>query len=286
MLHQSSWDVEKHSFPWEADAHRVREERLQTLLMNLSESHRSGDSIVHVIWSAGCAGFNANQSQTSTELKTFNQVASFAASVKTSLGSRSHFHMLSSAGGLFEGVRGINLTTKPCPARLYGQLKAEQEAIAIDATTSSCSIYRPTSVYSTVQRGKRCGLIPTVIWNSLLNQTTSIYGNNDTLRDYIWADDIGRFIAGRLADSVALTGHQTYLLATAVPTPINRIVRLIEDMLMRPVPLRFIAPLDKNTRDITVSASAIPPGLVRTDLATAIRQIYLRLLSQGVVAYG
>lgn len=286
MLRKSNWDVKRYPFPWEADASLERRERLKAVLTDLGAMTSHAASAVHTVWSAGRAGFAATQQQTTSEFSAYQQVVEFSESVQTRLGLASHLHMLSSAGGLFEGVRGINHRTESCPMRPYGDLKAAQEAVAIAATTTSCSIYRPTSVFSTVQPGKRRGLIPTVIWNTLSSQTTSIYGKHDTLRDYIWADDIGDFVADQIAASAALQGRQEFLLATAVPTPISRIIRLIEEMLMRPVPVRYILPKDGNTLDITVSPDSLPKELLRTDLATAIRQIYLRLMSDGMVARG
>ncbi len=286
MLRKSTWDVKSYSFPWEADASTERGERLKAVLTELGAITSLAASAVHTVWSAGRAGFAATQQQTTSELNAYQQVVEFSESVQTQLGLASHLHMLSSAGGLYEGVRGINHGTECCPMRPYGELKAAQETIAAAATTTSCSIYRPTSVFSTVQPGKRRGLIPTLIWNTLSSQTTNIYGNHDTLRDYIWADDIGDFLADQIVASATLQGRHNFLLATAVPTPISRIIRLIEEMLMRPVPLRFVMPKNGNTLDITVSPDSLPKGLSRTDLTTAIRQIYLRLMSDGMIAHG
>ena len=286
MLRKAPWVIKDYSFPWAFDASQIREKRLAEGLADLRTISRQAESAVHIVWSAGRAGFAATQQQTAIELGPYRQVVEFSESVRCQLGVASHLHMVSSAGGLFEGVRGINNQSAACPVRPYGDLKVAQEVIAMAATTTSCSILRPTSVYSTVQPGKRRGLIPTVIWNTLNNQTTSIYGNHDTLRDYIWADDIGNFVSDRIAAAATLKDRHKFLLATAVPTPISRIIRLIEDMLMRPVPVRFILPKDGNTLDITVAPDSLPKELLKTDLATAIRQIYLRLMSEGMVAFG
>jgi nucleoside-diphosphate-sugar epimerase len=277
-----SWGVRRLRFPWNENAFADRENAFQQIRSDLREVNTGRRLSVHIIWSAGSAGFSADQSQTLPELRVFREVVQFSESVQSDIGTEVHLHVFSSAGGLFEGVRGIDGESKFRILRPYGELKVAQEEIAAKAATTSCTTYRPTSVYSTIQSGKRLGLIPTVIWNTLSSRTSIIFGNNDTLRDYIWADDIGDFLATRIMRSPTTMGHKMFLLATSIPTSISRIVRLIEQVLLRPVSVQFIVPRDNNSLDITVTPRAIPDGLYRTDLATAIRQIHLRLMSDGM----
>ena len=284
MLWKSPWAVKSYWFPWDADASRERRQQLEIAMTDLAKLAPDAATAVHIVWSAGHAGFSATEQQTQCELNSFRQVVEFSEALRMQVGVASHLHMMSSAGGLFEGVRGINSGTECCPARPYGELKAAQEAIAVAANTTTCSIYRPSSVYSTVQPGQRCGLIPTMIWNTLRNQVTSIYGRHDTLRDYIWADDIGNFVAARIDGSAALTDRQVFLLATGIPTPISRIIRVIEEVLMRPVSVQFVRSSSGNDLDITFSPSSLPQGLAKTNLATAIRKTYLQLMNDGIVS--
>jgi UDP-glucose 4-epimerase len=282
LLNSDSWDVRRLGFPWDESLSVDRANAFQQIRSNLCGDGSTWPCSVHIVWSAGCAGFSAAQSQTLPELRVFREVIQFSESIQATAGTDVHLHIFSSAGGLFEGVRGIDRESKFRPRRPYGELKIAQEEIAASAATTSCTTYRPTSVYSTIQPGKRLGLIPAVIWNTLSNRTSIIFGNYDTLRDYIWADDIGSFLATQIMRGPSAKGHKMFLLATSIPTSISRIIRLIEQMLLRPVPIRFIVPQDNNSLDITVAPGSIPDGLYRTDLATAIRQIHLRLMSDGM----
>ena len=286
LKRKSQWHEVEKPFSWTEECLGKRNDELCNVTSALAEmltDEPCKATRIHVVWSAGRAGFSASKQDTEKELHTFSQVVSFTQQLPERLGVPTHLHVFSSAGGLFEGVRGISPTTQPAPRRPYGELKAAQEEIATRVDSEvPCTIYRPTSVFSIVQPGKRCGLIPAVIWNTLRNRTTSIFGSYATLRDYVWAGDIGDFVADRILNSERSAHREDVLLATAVPTSIGRIVRLVEDMLMRPVNVRFITTPANNSADITVSLRSVAPGLQVTDISSAIRQVYMRLLSDGL----
>lgn len=283
LLRRENWTLKQFAFPWQHDAQPVRDQAICRMFQAIEQINSTESCVVHTVWSAGRAGFTADHESTKEELNLYRQIVAFAESVEHRLGHPSHLHVLSSAGGLFEGVRGINQSTACCPARPYGELKATQESIAMNALVSFVTTYRPTSVYSTVQPQKRRGLIPTVMWNTLRNQSTVIYGNYDTLRDYIWAADVGRFIADRIMNPISTQHRESFLLASGVPTSLGRIIQVIENVLMRKVPMRFTASADSNVLDITVCPNFIPVAIHRTDLTTSIRQIHLQLMSDGII---
>jgi UDP-glucose 4-epimerase len=274
------WNTYDSPFSWENDDTQIGD--LKRVESWLDRADRR-DCSIHLVWSAGTAGFEASNEGIANELRSFERVVEFTDLVLPLLsGGETHIHFISSAGGLFEGVRGISPETIPAPKRPYGRLKLEQERL-VEGLNSSVfrHTYRPTSVYSTLQANKRCGLIPTLIWNTLRNRESMIFGRYTTLRDFVWADDIGDFIARKILFPGSAERHEQLLLASGTPTTILRIVRLVEDALMRPVPVRF-SEVVHNQADITVDPRCLPTDLHTTDVASAIRRICSQLLCQGV----
>ncbi len=280
------WHMQECIFTWPQQEESVRREcitELSELLKSLQQQCRRS---IHIVWSAGKCGFNAEEEQTDAEFAVFQQSVTWLLESLSPFDLPIHFHLFSSAGGLFEGIRHIDRDTLPVPKRPYGYLKQRQEEFVLNAKGMFSSIYRPTSVYATVQPGKRRGLIPTLMENGLKNQTSLIYGEPTTLRDYIWAEDIGRFLAKRILHEPATHPHSAFLLATAVPTSIHQVIQVIESLLMKPLAYAFRQTAEANSLDITVVGRAIPQGLQVTHLKTAIQKIYTRLLQGGLPAYG
>ena len=150
---------------------------------------------IDFIWSAGKGGFGMKQSDTLREMNSFSEVVEMAiAMLRENPSCLVRFHMLSSAGGLFEGQRNVNTASLPAPRRPYGSLKLSQEKILDDCNGLIRFIYRPTSVYGFAGLNHRLGLIPTLLWNGSKNKVSTIFGAPETLRDYVWADDIGAFM--------------------------------------------------------------------------------------------
>lgn len=276
------WTQSVLPFSWESAA--VQFNQLEQIAAFLArDPHRGGP--VHLLWSAGKAGFAASDEDTANEMRIFQQVVEFAGNVlpRVCTGQK-YFHFVSSAGGLFEGRRRINNQTTPLPKRPYGHLKLEQERLVDNLPNSLIrNIYRPTSVYSIVQKNHRCGLIPALIWNTLRNRQTLIFGRYTTLRDFVWADDVGHFIANRMLIPDNGEADERVILASGTPTSILRVVRLVEIALMRPVLVHFSGSAD-NDSDITVDARYLPPDLHTTELSSAVRKICVQLLCSGLLA--
>ena len=105
----------------EADLASLREMMFGT--MTRSVRH------IEVVWTAGRAGFAAAWADFEEELAAFESVYSASAcccAIPAQV-ARHRFHMMSSAGGLFEGQRFVEKQTVPAPRRPYGHLKLEQE---------------------------------------------------------------------------------------------------------------------------------------------------------------
>ena len=101
----------------------------------------------------------------------------------------------------------------------------------------SCAIIRLPSVYSYITPNKRTGLIQAMTHNALLRRITTIYGAPSTLRDYVWADDVGRTLV-RLCEAPTLS-KMPYNLFSGQPISIVYVHSHLEQILRRSVHLCF-----------------------------------------------
>ena len=87
---------------------------------------------LHFVWSAGRAGFDSLEEQISDEFKRYQNVLRTIERIVNRYSDRpSTMVLLSSAGGLFEGQRGVTIDSRPAPSRPYGHLKLAQEQLLL-----------------------------------------------------------------------------------------------------------------------------------------------------------
>ena len=213
-----------------------------------------------IVWAAGRGGFQASTEEFSGEMAAFDAVLALTQTLATRHPeARLGFHLVSSAGGLFEGQRLVGADSVPSPQRAYGAVKLRQEALLAALPASvAVSVYRPSSIYG-FKVGGRAGLISTLVVNAINNRTTRIFGDLNTLRDYVFVQDVGRFIARRLIDGDTRPPGppRTFLLASGKPTSMHEIVREIETRLHRRLLLKFdVAP--SNARHMSFRPAALP----------------------------
>jgi UDP-glucose 4-epimerase len=190
--------------------------------------------------------------------------------------ARHAVHLLSSAGGLFEGQTFCDAASLPAPLRPYGAGKLRQEALARAlAPGTRVEIYRPSSVYG-VSRSGRVGLVTALIGNALRGATTRIVGHAGTLRDYVHAEDVGRFLAARVAAAEAPGPPAIHLLARGRPAAMTEVIAHVERALDARLRLQF-DPAPGNARDMSFRPSALPAGWSQVDLGTGIAQVARRL---------
>jgi UDP-glucose 4-epimerase len=190
-------------------------------------------------------------------------------------GTRMGFHMLSSAGGLFEGQRFVDGASQPQPRRAYGQAKLEQEELLERLRCDMCAhVYRPSSIYGFSGEGGRSGLVNTLIVNAKRHSVSRIFGGLDTVRDYVLAADIGEFVAKRILQPEI--DSQTFLLASGKPASVSEIVRIASKVIGTPLYLKLdLQP--SNASHITFRPSALPEDWRPTDLETGIRLVMRQL---------
>lgn len=231
---------------------------------------------VDVVWAAGKAGFNADWDLLRCELDAFKDIVEWVMGLTIMLPDTTViFHMLSSAGGLFEGQRFIDEESQPRPQRPYGEAKVLQEAVVERLRGDITShIYRPSSVYGFSGFGGRIGLINALIENSKKHSTSHIFGGLETLRDYVLCSDIGSFLKKKIEE--ASSESQTYLLASGRPTSVHEMLQIINRVVERPIYLMLdVRP--SNANHMTYRRSALPKGWRPTDLHAGVRLVARQL---------
>lgn len=183
---------------------------------------------IEAFWCAGCAGFSASEEKMHKEQLSYRVVV---AELEKEEHIAISFNLLSSAGGLYEGMSGIvNESVSPFPIRPYGMYKLEQEHI-LQASDIAFRIYRPTTVYGRACAGSRKGLVSTLIDNTFNQVSTTIHANPDTLRDYLYVGDVARILV--LNALLNSKFGETHIIAASRPVPIYYLLERIRLVLGR-----------------------------------------------------
>lgn len=257
---------------------------LDELLLQVSSlletCHLKDIKKIEMVWSAGKAGFQSTEEEANYEYQIFKLVMDYIINLLTvQYNVALEVHLISSAGGLFEGMRNVGLETVPNPKRPYGMLKLKQENYLHEKEQAfSFRIYRATSLYDFIERGKRFGLISTLIFNLINHKTSFIYGSYSTLRDYLWVGDLGRFIAEKII-SDTLDSHNIYLLASTQPATIFEIQKRIEKISKKRCFICFIE--KSNEAHITFSQRCVPKNFRTHALPYMIQRIYRATINNG-----
>ncbi|MEO1362186.1 MAG: NAD-dependent epimerase/dehydratase family protein [Pseudomonadota bacterium] len=274
-------DAQKELFPYDWNDPVVRSQQTDDLLAAATTWARASGSRdiplqCDVIWAAGRGGFASDSAQMQVETDLFSEVLDLARTLEARFSDAEHGqHLFSSAGGLFEGQNFISATSQPNPLRPYGEGKLAQEALLQAGGGHTRSrIYRPSSVYG-ASPGARLGLIGTLIVNGLAGRTTSIFGRPDTLRDYVFADDIGRFVQHQIS-APEPEPAKTFLLASGRPSPMFEIIARVEDILQSPLLLRYDTS-PTNALHMSFRPATQPSGWRQTAQETGIRLTEQRL---------
>ncbi len=235
-----------------------------------------------LVWSAGRAGFAASRDETGAELANFRTVLALGTRCADELrNAKTRIVHFSSAGGLFEGQRQVDSSSVPRPGRPYGELKEAEERLLLSARISAI-IVRLSSVYGCVRTGQRAGLVSTLLLNGIRREVSSIFGSMDTLRDFVWANDVAAFVSRLILGGGGPDPGEalTVLLASSRPTSIFEVQKIIEDLLGYKIFISH-APKASNVDDITFARSALPSGWVPTDLKTNVGTVYREAICRG-----
>lgn len=246
-----------------------------------SRMGREGDRALNIVWSAGKCGFSSTEIEARLEVEAFSRVLQFVEDLGCQLEkTRVCFFLISSAGALFEGNERDEEELSPHPLRPYGQLKLQQENLATGLPEQVRKrIFRPSSVYGYIAPGSRVGLIQRLLINGVRRRPSAIFGEISTLRDYVFAEDIGRFVSLLLL-SPGEDLLQYYLLASGKPSSIGEVQSCVENTIRRKIYVNFIRNRT-NDRDICLSWKQCVPGWAPVDLQTGVRVVHQQWRNQG-----
>ena len=96
------------------------------------------------------------------------------------------------------------------------------------------------------------------------------------MRDYVWADDIGNFMAGIIASKTS--GTKRFILASGKPSALFEVVNRIENILNKKLFCQYIKS-GFNAEHNTFSIKARPVGWNPLDLETGIRKTFNGMFS-------
>lgn len=247
---------------------------LKALSQNFKELRLTA---LNLVWSAGKAGFSANDDICNKEFNFYQEALSSISNHFKNSEIPFHFHFVSSAGGLFEGQTKVNGSSIPQPQRPYGQLKLKQEELALsELGFESVSIYRLSSVYTNSNLSGRKGLIPVLVENGLRNRESTIFGSISTLRDYVLDSDVGKFIASRIFGERKL-GEAIYFLVNGKASSIHEIKKIIEDISLRKLILKFTL-VKTNDANMSFDPILVPEGMQNSHLKSNIKLLYNNII--------
>lgn len=274
------------SFDWHDTARqRIQADRILGELTRLAEARKDRPCHIEFVWAAGRAGFSGIDADFANEQASFDLILDLADESRQRNSAAFHrFHLLSSGGGLFEGQLHVGTASLPHPRRPYGSAKAEQEQrVKLLHNDIATRIYRPSSVYGYAGKGNRAGLIFTLIHDAIHNRTSRIFGNTDTLRDYVFLDDVGAFVASEIVNREK--GRTCNLLASGKPTSMIEVIANVEKILGRRLFLRYEA-VRSNASNNTFRPSALPVGWTPTPLELGIYQTVSKIRNDFVLVTG
>jgi UDP-glucose 4-epimerase len=271
------------SFSWTLEHRQARELEAvqQDIFSSRTDDATSSISGVDIIWAAGRSGFGSSEDQVMPEVRTFEKALAFSHQLLRRIPDARHaFHLISSAGGLFEGQKHVDRTSLPHPLNPYSRAKLQQEQMLsrLPAQVRK-TIYRLSTVYGFSGKGVRFGLVNTLIQNSIRRQPSHIFGNALTIRDYVLVSDVGKFVANRLQDIDARSRILT--LASGKPTTIFEMLNRIENIIGRKCFYSFDN-VSTNTTDISFSPAILPEFWFPTDLDTGLRQTARQLTAPSL----
>ena len=154
-----------------------------------------------ILWCAGNSVVSSSPEDLQREGNFIDFICSQISILPQSLQSRGILSFTSSAGGVYGGSTGtiFSESTIPQPINDYGFAKLEIEQRLIDfanQTNIKIVIFRLANVYGPNQNIEKSQGIISAITNSLLHhKPVNIYVSLQTIRNYIYADDVGEVIA-------------------------------------------------------------------------------------------
>lgn len=251
---------------------------LKTASQDIALMAGMGTAQIDIIWSAGKAGFSAVREDFEIESEIFSSLLKLTADLSKPYDVR--LHHFSSSGGLFEGQRFVGADTEPVPRRVYGDIKLEQEKQVKDLPkTVSKRIYRPSSVYGYNGRGNRAGLVMALVEKGLSGKPVEIYGRSDTLRDYVYVEDIGRFVVSKI--KAGRHEDQIYFLTSGKPTSMAEMLKTVQSLLGKRLHFQYVH-AGENASHMSFDRSVFPKGWRPTSAAIGLKKTIMNIQKEYI----
>jgi len=248
-------------------------------------SNRAGG--LHFVWCAGQAGFYSTEEQVSRELNRYQDVLQTIERIVDRFPDiPAKMILISSAGGLFEGQRGVTVDSIPAPSRPYSRLKLAQEELLLGSRAfPKKEIYRLTSVYGYIRTHQRRGLIPTLVANGLCQRPCQITGYSTTIRDYVWIEDVAEYVSRTVMSGASAGQDRVEILASGKPSSILEIRQIVENTISRSLSLHYS--LDAANGDaMSFDAGVLPEDWHPSELSTNVRKIAIDALHRQTLFLG
>lgn len=241
-------------------------ERLATDII-LASDYQANQRI-ELIWTAGKAGFSADENEMQKEFSFYKSVLEL---VQSKIGDKLNVSLISSAGGLYENSTFVNDIEDVSPQRPYALYKLKQENFLSQSGINS-RIYRVSTAYGL--GGKRVGLIRALLQSCISRQPVTIYASRDTLRDYIYNTDIARFVVNNILQNTAGCIH---ILANGRPVSIQALLSSVGRATGKQAVISFL-PDDSNTKNILFHTNLLINQPAKTSLEEGVSLLYRRSL--------
>ncbi|MEH6590836.1 MAG: NAD-dependent epimerase/dehydratase family protein [Halioglobus sp.] len=229
-----------------------------------------GGGKLELLWCAGKAGFFSTDDELAAEYELFTRTLS---EFKSIYGSQLTVTLLSSAGGIYEGAAVVSRLDDVSVLRPYGRWKLRQEQwLAEQGITAR--VFRVSSVYGDITTGQRAGLINVLLECAFSGTVAEVFASPTTLRDYVFADDVGRYIAGAVLEQ---REGAAYLLATGRPASVDSLIKMVSSITHRHVRVQYRAQ-QENQSDIVLPKHLIPDDFNVSSLEEVVRLLARRRL--------
>ena len=273
-------------FPFYWDSNLIQQQQIIEIQKRVIElgSNQSRPVQIDIVWSAGKAGFGADKAVFQKEAQAFTLSMKLAMDITRELQHcKLRFHLLSTAGGLYEGQVLVDADSHASIHRSYGQAKLQLESnLAELPETIEQLIYRPSSVYGYGGPGARIGLVVAAIHSAVKNSLINIYAKPDTLRDYVYVEDIGRFIASNIEKKIF--DKKVFILASGKPTSTFELTNIIERVTEKPLLVQYQLAGD-NTMSNTYQSTCLPNDWEATSLETGVFLTAMKIRSEFIQNY-
>lgn len=243
-----------------------------------------GDDVWGIVWTAGAGVMRTDQADLDKELDVLEAFSQHASAVLPRRGGG--IYVVSSAGGMYAGSADppFDLGTEPRPLNAYGRTKQAQERVAVDvlSTVLPLTIGRAANVYGPGQSlSKQQGLVTQLALCAVLNRPATIFAPLDTLRDYIYVDDVAREIVSDVqAMTRARPGLDRRIICSGRSTSIAELIAIVERSTARTFPV--VHALAEGPYILNLMLHG-PPLSVAIDLPTTPLEVGVALVFQDLL---